>query len=196
MPSQPHMMAGKSLESVPKPVALKIRSGYRRSAVAIFLDPTCHHVYCFSRHVFPQKPAIRTASIGLIVPGYTRNGIFLHRKRVPFTQKREMRGTSMVRWSQTFVNIVFPIEAIETSNISNYYSLIPILTTNMSSTFIPGPVATKPAISLPSDPARGAAIIFLHGLGDDSGPWESMLPLLHIRDVEGWKLWVYSIASS
>ncbi|KAE9962315.1 hypothetical protein BLS_000502 [Venturia inaequalis] len=44
----------------------------------------------------------------------------------------------------------------------------------MSSTFIPGPVATKPALSPPSDPAKGAAIIFLHGLGDDSGPWENV----------------------
>lgn len=39
--------------------------------------------------------------------------------------------------------------------------------------FKPGPLATKSAISPPADPAKGAAIIFLHGLGDDSGPWES-----------------------
>lgn len=58
----------------------------------------------------------------------------------------------------------------------------------MSSTFIPGPVATKPAISPPSDPAKGGAIIFLHGLGDDSGPWESMLSLFPTTNVEGWEI--------
>ncbi|QDS72814.1 hypothetical protein FKW77_006659 [Venturia effusa] len=44
----------------------------------------------------------------------------------------------------------------------------------MASTFIPGPVVTKLAVSPPSDPAKAAAIIFLHGLGDDSGPWENV----------------------
>ena len=37
--------------------------------------------------------------------------------------------------------------------------------------------APKPA----SDPAHGAAIIFLHGLDDDAMGWESMSPLRLLR---------------
>jgi predicted esterase len=41
----------------------------------------------------------------------------------------------------------------------------------------PGDLIIKPAISQPSNPEHGAAIIFLHGFGDDGLAWASVFSI-------------------